>query len=120
MDWKLNKDKPLSQQICEQICLKIAVGQLPPESKLPSVRETAISSGVNPNTVQRAFEMLEQKEIIYSVRGSGCYVSKDITKAKETVEQLFYQKTSEFFGEMQALGLNTEQTKKYVEEWKNE
>ena len=116
MEWKLNKNKPLSQQICEQICLKIAVGELLPESKLPSVRETAVSSGVNPNTVQRAFEALEQNGIIYSVRGSGSFVSPDIQKAKETVEQILRQKALEFFGEMQALGLDAEQTKKYVKE----
>ena len=117
MEWKLNKGKPLAGQICEQLCLKIAVGELAPESKLPSVRETAVSLGVNPNTVQRSFEMLEQKGIIYSVHGSGCYVSPDISKAKETVEQLFHQKTLEFFGEMQSLGLSNEEIKKYVEEW---
>ncbi|MBE6761100.1 MAG: GntR family transcriptional regulator [Ruminococcaceae bacterium] len=116
MDWKLNKNKPLVQQICEQICLKIATGEFAPESKLPSIRETAILSGVNPNTVQRAFEMLEQEGIIYSVRGSGSFVSPDIAKAKGTVELILRQKALEFFAEMQALGLDTEQTKKYVEE----
>lgn len=117
MSWKLNKGRPLSEQICEQICLRIASGEYKPESKLPSVRETAIISGVNPNTVQRSFEMLIQKEIIYSVHGSGCFVSPDISKAKEMVSELFYQKTLEYFGEMQALGLDNEKIKKYVEEW---
>lgn len=116
MEWKLNKNKPLAQQICEQICLKIAVGELLPESKLPSVRETAVLSGVNPNTVQRAYESLEQNGIIYSVRGSGSFVSSDTQKAKENVEQLLRQKALEFFGEMQALGLDAEQTKNYVKE----
>ena len=116
MDWKLNKNKPLVQQICEQICLKIASGEFSAESKLPSVRETAVYFGVNPNTVQRAFETLEQTGIIYSVRGSGSFVSPDITKAKETVEIILRQKALEFFSEMQALGLDAEQTKKYVEE----
>ena len=116
MDWKLNKNKPLTGQICEQICLKIAIGELLPESKLPSVRETAIASGVNPNTVQRAFESLEQNGIIYSVRGLGSFVSPDTQKAKETVEQILRKKALEFFSEMRALGLDVEQTKKYVKE----
>ncbi len=118
MLWKLNKGRPLAEQICEQICLRISTGEFAPESKLPSVRETALLTGVNPNTVQRAFEMLEFKEIIYSVQGSGCYVSPDTSKAKETVNMLFYQKTLEFFGEMHSLGLSNEEIKKYVEEWK--
>ncbi len=116
MQWRLNKGRPLAEQICEQLCLRISIGEFLPESKLPSVRETALLTGVNPNTVQRAFEALEQNGIIYSVRGSGCFVSSDITKAKETVELILRQKTLEFFSEMQALGLDTEQTKKYVEE----
>ena len=116
MEWKLNKNKPLMQQICEQVCLKIASGEFAPESKLPSVREAAISMGVNPNTVQRAFENLEQIGIIYSVRGSGSFVSPDIAKAKETILLILHQKTLEFFSEMQALGLDNEQIKKYVKE----
>ena len=54
MIWSLDKNRPLCPQICEQICVSIANGTFLPGSRLMSVREMAISAGVNPNTVQRA------------------------------------------------------------------
>ncbi|MEE1025666.1 MAG: GntR family transcriptional regulator [Acutalibacteraceae bacterium] len=117
MKWNLNKNKPLTPQISEQICMQIALGELKPNERIYSVREAAMSAGVNPNTVQRAFENLEQLGIIYSVRGSGNYVSEDISKAKETLDGIICQKTREFFEDMSAIGLTAEQVKKYVKEW---
>lgn len=117
MEWKLNKDKPLCPQICEQVCLKIALGEFKPNEKILSVREAALSAGVTPNTVQRAFETLEMQGILYSVRGSGWYVSEDTSLATLSLKKRLHQKTAEFFTEMAALGLGFEQTKKYIEEW---
>lgn len=116
MEWALNKHKPICPQICEQICLRIASGEFAPGEKLLSVREVALAAGVNPNTVQRSFEELEQEGLLYSVRGSGWYVSEDIQLAKATLERLINDKTDAFFAEMHSLGLNAEQIKKKVEE----
>ena len=117
MEWRLDKQKPLCPQICEQICLKIALGGFKPDEKLFSVREAAVSAGVNPNTVQRSFETLEQQGIVYSVRGSGWFVASDISTAKQTLRNLIDEKTSAYFDAMSALGFTVEQTKKLIEEW---
>ena len=117
MEWKLDKKRPVCPQICEQLCLNIARGDFKPEERLPSVREIAMSAGVNPNTVQRSFEELEHKEILYSVRGSGWYVTEDISKAKEILSKLQMEKTAAYFEEMKLLGLEPAEIKKYVEEW---
>lgn len=117
MEWKLDKKRPVCPQICEQFCLKIARGYYKPEERLPSVREIAMSAGVNPNTVQRSFEELEHKGILYSVRGSGWYVAEDISKAKEILGKLQMKKTAAYFEEMTLLGLEPAEIKKYVEEW---
>ena len=117
MKWTLDKSKPLCPQICEQVCLKIALGEFTPGGKMFSVRETALLAGVNPNTVQKAFEVLEQDGILYSVRGSGWFVSEDIAKAKETLDNLVYEKTQAYFESLIALGMNSEQIKNYVKEW---
>lgn len=117
MEWRLDKQKPLCPQICEQICLEIALGGFKPDEKLFSVREAAVSAGVNPNTVQRSFETLEQQGIVYSVRGSGWFVASDISTAKQTLHNLIDEKTSAYFDAMSALGFTVEQTKKLIEEW---
>ena len=82
-----------------------------------SVREVALQAGVNPNTVQKAFEQLEAQGLIYSVRGSGWFVSEGISTAKETVEKLIHDKTAAYFGSMEELGFSAEQVKQYIKEW---
>ena len=117
MGWTLDKERPICPQLCEQICVAIASGTYNPDDKLPSVRELAIEAGVNPNTVQRSYEILEQQGILYTVRGSGRFVSKDISVAKQTVENLKIKKTKEYFLSMSALGFETEAVKTYIKEW---
>ena len=95
----------------------IASGDVKPDQKLLSVREVAVTAGVNPNTVQKAFEELERQGLIYSVRGSGWFVGQSIDIAKETVNNLTQSKIESFFDEMQKLGLNPEQIKQLVKEW---
>ena len=118
MSWELDKSRPVCPQICEIICVKIATGEYKAESKLMSVREVAMTAGVNPNTVQKSFEQLESKGIIYSVRGSGWFVSAQTKQAEDELEALIESKTRDYFGQMSTLGMDTESTKRYVEEWK--
>jgi DNA-binding transcriptional regulator YhcF (GntR family) len=120
MKWTLDKSKALCPQICEKVCLDIALGKFKAGDKMLSVRETALKAGVNPNTVQKAFETLEQDGILYSVRGSGWFVCNDITRAKETLDTLIYEKTSNYFSALYSLGMDTEAVKNYVKEWDNE
>lgn len=117
MQWKLDKDRAICPQICEQVCLRIALGEFAPGEKLLSVREVALTAGVNPNTVQHSFEILEDKGILYSQRGSGWYVTEDISLAKNTLRSIIEEKTKAYFEAMDSLGLSAEETKKYIEAW---
>lgn len=117
LNLNLDKKRPLCPQICEQICFWIVKGNFPTEEKLPSVREIAVLAGVNPNTVQHSFELLEQQGILYSVRGSGWYVSSDISNAQEKIFNILKEKTELYFADMEKLGMTAEQTKKFIEEW---
>ena len=117
MRWKPDKNRPICPQIEEQICVTIASGELKADDKLLSVREVALEAGVNPNTVQKAFEGLEKEGLIYSVRGSGWYVSDSTEKAKELTKQIIETKTKAYFNDMKLLGLSMEEIKEYVKEF---
>ena len=117
MDWKIDKGRPICPQICEQLCLRIADGTFAPHQKILSVREIAVIAGVNPNTVQRSLDELEQKGILYSVRGSGWFVGEDIALAKEVFAGILAQKTADYFASMQTLGMDAAAVKEYVKEW---
>ena len=117
MAWHLDKDKPICPQLTEQLSMMIARGEFEPDARLMSVREVAVKAGVNPNTVQKAFEQLESKGIIYSVRGSGWFVSPDLTPAKAEAERVVAAKIGGFFAEMEALGYTSDETKDAVGRW---
>lgn len=119
MEWKLDKSRYVIPQICEQICAKITGGEFKIGQKLPSVRELAVDTGVNPNTVQRCFEELEQQNVLFSVRGSGWYVSENEESAKQVLNKIIFKKTENYFTEMAALGFNSEAVKNYIKEWNN-
>ena len=75
MDFK--KQNPIYLQIADWLMEQILGGQPAEEDRMQSVRDVAASMGVNPNTVMRSFDYLQQEEIIYNRRGVGYFVSPD-------------------------------------------
>lgn len=116
MKWNINKSLPICPQICEYVSLSIVNGKLNPGDKIASVREFAMTIGVNPNTVQKSYDILEEKGIIYSKRGSGWYVGNDIELAKEVVEKIIEEKTMLYFDAMKQLGFDLKATLNYINE----
>lgn len=68
----------LYEQLQEQIIRLSMLGILDENQQLPSVRALAREVGVNPNTVAKAYQQLEQQGIIYTVSGRGSFVSPDV------------------------------------------
>lgn len=77
MTAKYQSDKPIYMQIIDRLSKEIVRGVLKPGGKLPSVREMAIQSGVNPNTIQRTYSELERMEIVETRRGQGTFVTEN-------------------------------------------
>ena len=117
MKWTLDKSRPICPQICEGLCVAIASGEFKAGERLLSVREVALAAGVNPNTVQKSFEELERKGIIYSVRCSGWFVGESPELAAETVNGLRRAKTEEYLAAMERLGLGAKETTEYLNEY---
>ena len=87
IDLDFRSRKPIYEQICDRIKELIAVGQLKEGEQLPAVRNLAKELGINHNTIQKAFAMLERKGVIHSVAGKGSFVS-----AGNTNREQFHQK----------------------------
>lgn len=71
----LQSRTPIYEQLYKKIVELILKDQLRSHDKLPSVRELAKNLGVNPNTVSKAFQMLERDKVIYSLAGRGSFVA---------------------------------------------
>lgn len=83
---------PMYEQLEEQVARYVYLGVLMPEEKLPSVRSLAGELGINPNTVAKAYKLLEAEEIIYTVAAKGVYIGK-----KENAERFIKKRTLNHF-----------------------
>lgn len=71
-------DKPIYEQIIDNIKELSLKKILKAEDKLPSVRDMASMLSVNPNTVSKAYQELERQKIIHTIRGRGTFMSEDM------------------------------------------
>lgn len=66
---------PVYQQLYDDVVRLTSLGILKSHTKLPPVRTLATELGINPNTVQKAYKMLEMDGYIYSTVGRGSFIS---------------------------------------------
>ena len=69
---------PMYQQIMEQIKQRVAVGDWPPNTPLPSVRELAVDIKVSVITIKRAYLELEREGVIVTQQGKGSRVNDTV------------------------------------------
>ena len=67
--------EPILEQIAQHVKRSVARGRLSAGDRLPSVRELAKEQSINPNTVIRAYDILEREGVIARRQGSGCFVT---------------------------------------------
>ncbi|MBQ4100216.1 MAG: GntR family transcriptional regulator [Oscillospiraceae bacterium] len=86
---KPNSRKPIYEQLVDGFGKMILTGVLKENEQLQSVRAVARDLGINPNTVQKAYQELERRHLIYSVSGKGSFVSPlddGVEKASQTAK----------------------------------
>ncbi len=112
------KDKEaIYLQIAAYVCEHITLGKWLPEEKIPSVRELAVTLQVNPNTVMRTYEYLQNQDILFNKRGLGIYVtSHAITKIKTiSKERFLQQELPGFFRSLYLLDISLDEVQKRYE-----
>ena len=114
MDWTFTNDRPVWQQLTEQLTLRILKGEYPPGSRQPPVREVAAQAGVNPNTMQRAFSQLEQEGMLYTQRTSGRFVTEDQGRITAMKEELARELIRSFLENMEQLGYTSSQAQELI------
>ncbi|WP_408070839.1 GntR family transcriptional regulator [Butyrivibrio sp. JL13D10] len=84
--------RPLYEQIAGKLEELILCGVIGQGEALPSVRSLAMDLSINPNTIQKAYDALEQKGMCYSVAGRGRFAASadEVLPArkKEILEEL--------------------------------
>lgn len=82
-----NHSVELYKQLVDQLLESIADGELQEGDKLPSVRQLATQLKVNPNTVQKAYQILHEKGVIFIEPKKRAVVKRHLAK-EHTIEQI--------------------------------
>lgn len=69
-------EKPIYQQLYEQISAQILKGELESGYCLPPIRQAALELRVSVITVKKAWEELERSGLIHTITGKGCFVAE--------------------------------------------
>lgn len=104
MKWNFTTDRPIYLQITEQIQLALLSGEYKAGEKLPAVREFAAQAGVNPNTMQRALQDLEQQGFVVTQRTAGRTITEDTQMIEDLRQDAAKNQVKEFLDQMKKLG----------------
>ena len=92
MAWQFTSHAPVYMQIVSRIRADILSGVYPPDSQIPPVRQLALAAGVNPNTMQRAFAVLEAERLFITRGTVGRFITTD-TEVLERAREILRQET---------------------------
>jgi GntR family transcriptional regulator len=105
MDFK--EKQAIYIQIAEYVGDQILLDKYPEGEKLISIREMAVQLEVNPNTVQRTYDLLQQQGVIRTQRGIGYFVADEARAKILTLRKAQFMSTEvpAFFRKMKLLGI---------------
>lgn len=115
MDWQFDSSMPIYTQLVYKIELAIVSGEFVRGQRLSAVRDMAAEAGVNPNTMQRAFQELERQGLVYTQRSSGRYVTEDMTVIENTKQALARENIKSFMDSMRRIGYSREEIIRLLE-----
>ena len=82
MAWSFTSRAPVYMQIVSRIRADILGGVYQPDQQIPAVRQLALTAGVNPNTMQRAFAVLEAEQLFITRGTIGRFMAYLIEETK--------------------------------------
>ena len=101
--------RPMYLQIMEQIKQRVAVGDWPPGSEIPSIRQLAVSLKVSVITIKRAYLELEHEGVILTQQGKGSIVAPQADLGPRLFGQRFAEHVEQAARLGALLGLTTEE-----------
>ena len=116
MNFEFDNNIPIYIQLVEQLKKHIISGKMKCGDRLPSVRELAFETKVNPNTMQRALVELEEMKLVYTERTNGKFVTNDQELINKFKDQYAKDISKKYFASMKELGLEEKEIINYLKE----
>ena len=114
MNFEFDNNIPIYIQLVEHLKIYIISGKVSPGDRLPSVRELAMQTKVNPNTMQKALGELENLGLVYTERTSGRFVTKDQDIIDRYKKDYAKEIADKFYNSMEGIGFSKEQAIEYL------
>ncbi|MBQ3508036.1 MAG: GntR family transcriptional regulator [Clostridia bacterium] len=108
MAWHFTSRAPVYLQIVSRIRADILSGVYKADRQIPSVRQLAFEAGVNPNTMQRAFSVLEEEQLFITRGTVGRFITSDTAVLEKARETLHQETVDRLLEEAGAVGLEPE------------
>ena len=118
----LTEDRPIFQQIAEQLEEGILSGAYPEESQVPSITEYSVQYRINPATALKGINLLVDAGLLYKKRGVGMFVSPGAREQlRRQRRERFYQAfVQRMVREARNLGLTDGELRTLLERGMNE
>lgn len=111
------ENQPIYKQIIHLVSQKLIQQEWKLGDRIPSVRDMALQLRVNPNTVQRAYSEMERDGLIFSVRGTGRFVTEDATVLEDLKAKITQEISLRFYQEMSHLGWTREEMMEWIQKF---
>ena len=100
---------PIYEQIVNEIEKYVALGIMKEKEQIMSIRDLASSLGINPNTVKKAYSILESKGVIVSLSTKGTYIKENASKVKQTTIDNYINEIKSTMDKLYKLGISKEE-----------
>ncbi len=114
MEFQFDNNTPIYIQLVEQLKIYIISGEIKPGQRLPSVREFALQTKVNPNTMQKALIALEDMKLVYTERTNGKFVTENHELIQKHRQEYAKELSDNYFTSMANIGFNKNQAINYL------
>lgn len=105
----LEDDSPIYMQIIRYVKQGIAAGAIGNQEEVPSRRALSALLGVNPNTIQKAYHMLEEEGILVSRSGAKSFTCVNSGTVEKIRGELMENSTLQWVRTMKQLGVGREE-----------
>jgi len=117
MKFEFDNNIPIYIQLVEQLKIFIISGKIKSGERLPSVRELALLTQVNPNTMQKALVELEGLKLIYTERTNGKFVTTDQALIDKYKFQYAEELSNKYFSSMESIGFDKNKIINYLKDF---
>lgn len=108
------KRTPIYEQIVSEFERLVTLEILKSGEQIPSIRDLACTLGINPNTVKKAYDILESKKIIVSKSTKGTFITDNISSAKSEKITSLFEEIDLKISELEKYGITKEEIIKKI------